>query len=62
MLIESGFPLDEKTNLGHTALIMCASISGNNQICTKLVKAGANVNIISNDGVSALSEAIIHEN
>ena len=62
MLIDSGFPLDEVNSLGHTALILCSSDKKSFSCCTKLVNAGADINHISNQGESALSETIIHEN
>lgn len=64
MLVDSGFPLDLQREGGLTALMIGASMSDDIGIrmCHKIIEGGADVNMISDAGDSALSEAIVHEN
>jgi ankyrin repeat protein len=62
MLIDSNFRLNELDKNGYSALIIASSFKNNNEICLKLLKAGANVNIISKNGESCLSQAMVNHN
>ena len=62
MLTISGFPLDNRCEHGMTALIIGAGNKQRNKICEELIVSGADINLIANGGVSALSEAIKSDN
>ena len=64
MLVDSGFPLDLKMQGDLTALVVGTRITNDIGIrmCHKIIEGGADVNIISKSGESALSEAIVHDN
>ena len=57
-LIDSHFPLDEKKKGGLTALITSCNDQEKFLITKLLVRAGSDINIISDYGSSALSEAV----
>lgn len=57
-LIDSHFPLDEKKKGGLTALITSCNDQEKFLITKLLVRGGADINIISDHGSSALSEAV----
>lgn len=61
MLVESNYPLNEVQEEGLTALMMAASLN-DNKLCQCLVRAGADVNIISPNGNSCLLEAVRTKN
>mgnify|MGYP003759529135 CR=1 FL=1 len=61
MLIQSKYRLDEVDSNGFTALIIAASIKDSphsQRICVNLIKAGAQVNIISKNGQTCLTESV----
>lgn len=64
MLVDSGYPLDLKRQGGLTALIIGSRFKDDVgvRMCRKIVEGGADVNLISDRGDSALSEAIVHDN
>jgi ankyrin repeat protein len=62
MLIDSKFRLNELDNNGFSALILASSFKNQNEICLKLLKAGADVNIVSKNGESCLSQAMTNHN
>ena len=61
-LIDSHFPLDETKKGGLTALIISCNDEERFLITKLLVRAGADINIISEHGSSALSEAVNTKN
>lgn len=62
-LVNSGYPLNEKKAGGITALISsCIDPDPENLIPKLLLRGGADVNIITDMGSSALNEAVINDN
>ena len=62
-LANSSYPLNEKRAGGITALISsCIDPDEDNLIAKILIRGGADVNIITDMGSSALNEAVINEN
>jgi ankyrin repeat protein len=62
LLVASEFPLDLPRKGGVTALMIGARYTGHIDICERLIEGGADINIISEAGDSALGEAIRYEN
>jgi ankyrin repeat protein len=62
-LVNSDYPLNEKKAGGITALISsCIDPDPENLISKILIRGGADVNIITDTGSSALNEAVINDN
>lgn len=62
MLIKSGFPLNDCMDDGISPLIMCARDKKANNIAMTLLYAGADPNLVTTKGQTALGEAICHDN
>ena len=60
-LVDSGYPLNEKKSGGLTAIIS-ACIDDNEKISKILIRGKANLNIVTDKGSSALSEAVLKNN
>lgn len=63
LLIDNGADINTKAALDQTALFMASIyIKGQPEIIKSLVRAGANINITSNSGKTALDYARVNEN
>ena len=60
-LVDSGYPLNEKKSGGLTALVS-SCVDDNEKISKILIKGKANLNIVTDKGSSALSEAVVKNN
>ena len=58
MLLDSNFPMNCTMKGGITALIIASEDPIYFKLCIKMLSAGANINMISNTGDSALSQAV----
>jgi len=60
MLINSGFPIEEKKKGGYTPLLLATKDMTLRNVTEKLLKRGAKINVKSETGQTPLAHAIIN--